>query len=279
MYCSGKLAMFGRQMLSRTTRMHLLFFALVVSLVPAAFAQGPVAKVLEMSGQVSLQQGGYLKPVFTGDTIKQMQVIVTGPDGWAKFQYTDGSTFEVFPNAQVIFREQPTDWEHLLNVIIGRVKVMIQHAPGVPNHKNVTTPTALISVRGTVFDINVEDTDGTTFVAVEEGIVDVQNLTAGGPVPRLQAGESIHVYRGQPLALAKDHGFIENRIFRAALDAAYRVVLGRSVGGPGGLPGAGPAGPQADKNKNGDKGGTGTTTAPAPPAPPAPPPPSSGTGH
>lgn len=270
--------MFGRQMLSRTMCMHFLFLALVVSLVPAAFAQDPVAKVLEMSGQVSLQQGGYLKAVSTGDTIRQMQVIVTGPDGWAKFQYTDGSTFEVFPDSRVIFREQPTDWEHLLNVIIGRVKVMIQHAPGVPNHKNVTTPTALISVRGTVFDIKVEDDDGTTFVAVEEGIVGVQNLTAPGPVPQLQAGESIHVYRGQPLAMAKDHGILQNQVFRAVQNALYQVLLGRPTGPGGGLPGAGTSGPQADKNKNGGSG-TGTTTAPAPPAPPAPPPPSAGSGH
>src|SRR6185437_5847251 len=171
--------MLRRHMLSRTARPTLLLPALVVFLATSAFGQSYVAKVLEMTGQVSLLQGGYQTPISVGDSVKQMQVIVTGPQGWAKFQYTqDGSTFEVFPNSQVIFREQPTDWEHLLNIMIGRVKVWIQHAPGVKNYKNVTTPTAVISVRGTVFDVSVEDDDGTTVVTVDEGIVGVRNLTA-----------------------------------------------------------------------------------------------------
>jgi hypothetical protein len=33
----------------------------------------------------------------------------------------------------------------------------IQHLPGIPNPNNVTTPTALISVRGTIFDVDVQD--------------------------------------------------------------------------------------------------------------------------
>jgi hypothetical protein len=271
-------------MLSRTTRTLLWLATFVVCLAPAVFAQEPVAKVLDMSGQVSLLQGGYQKAISTGDTIRQMQVIVTGPDGWAKFQYTDGSTFEVFPKSQVIFREQPTDWEHLLNIIIGHVKVWIQHAPGVPNHKNVTTPTAVISVRGTVFDVNVEDDDGTTFIAVEEGVVGVRNLTAPGPVPELQAGESIHVFRNQPLVVQKDHGMLYNKLYRAAQEALYQVLLGHpgGIGGIGGVgggvptAGGGTVGAQGDKGKNG--GSTGTGTAPAPPAP-APPPAPSGSGH
>ena len=276
-------------MLSRTTRSLLSFLAAVVCLAPAALAQDPVATVIDMSGQVSLQQGGYLKAVNRNDVIRQMQVVVTGPDGWAKFQYTDGSTFEIFPKSQVIFREQPTDWEHLLNIMIGHVKVWIQHAPGVPNPKNVTTPTAVISVRGTVFDVNVEDTDGTTFVSVDEGLVGVRNLTAPGPVPELRPGQSIYVYRNQPLVMQKDYGMLYNRMFRAAEDLFYRVALGRTTGGGGiGGLGGGPVGAQGDKGKNGgggtstgtgNGGSTGTGSAPAPPAPPpAPPAPTTG-GH
>ena len=35
----------------------------------------------------------------------------------------------------------------------------------------MTSPTAVISVRGTVFDVVVQDDDGTTFVTVDEGEV------------------------------------------------------------------------------------------------------------
>ena len=87
-------------------------------------------------------------------SVKQQQVIKTGPDGYAKFQVSDGSTFEVFPNSEVTFRKTYGIGD-LLNVWMGKVKVYIQHLPGIPNPNNVTTPTALISVRGTIFDVDV----------------------------------------------------------------------------------------------------------------------------
>src|SRR5271165_5289606 len=129
----------------------------VVCLAPlqAQKLKQPVATVVDFSGQVSVMDGsgGMLAPLTLRAEVRQTQVIVTGPDGWAKFQYTDGSTFEIFPKSTVVFQEHPADWEHLLNIWIGHVKVWIQHAPGVKNYKNVSTPTALISVRGTVFSI------------------------------------------------------------------------------------------------------------------------------
>ena len=112
-------------------------------------------------------------------------MIVTGSDGYAKFQVADGSTFEIFPDSQVMFRNSMGVGE-LLNVMIGKIKVWIQHAPGIPNPNSVATPTALISVRGTVFIVDVKDTDGTTDVDVDEGIVDVRNLRMGGQVRLIQ---------------------------------------------------------------------------------------------
>ena len=172
--------------------------ALVVSLTPLA-AQDSSAKVIYQVGQVSLSNGGYFKALSVGDTVKAQQLIVTGPDGYARFEVSDGSTFEVFPNAKVVFRETPGNWQHLLNVWIGRVKVFMQHAPGVPNPNQVTSPTAVISVRGTVFDVVVQDDDGTTFVTVDEGEVAVRNMTAPGNPAILHPGDSITVYRGQQL--------------------------------------------------------------------------------
>jgi hypothetical protein len=149
------------------------------------------------------------------------------------------------------------------------VKVYIQHLNGIPNPNNVSSPTAVISVRGTVFEVSVEDQDGTTFVSVDEGLVAVRSKAPAGGEVLLQPTESIRVFKNQPLAQRMDKSGIARAVVRAVQDAA-RVALQRQVGGGGGV-GTTPttstgAGPSGDKGKP-------TTTAPAPPSAPPPPPP------
>jgi hypothetical protein len=165
----------------------------------------------------------------------------------------------------------------LLNVWMGKVKVYIQHLNGLPNPNNVTTPTALISVRGTIFDVDVQDADGTTFVTLDEGLVDVRHLQVASKVIRLNPGESIQVLPNLPLAaLPHDKGVVARQLLRALQDAIRQAIYQRP-NGPG--TSGGPVGPgtsggvQGDKGKNtGTGGGTGAPTG-APPAPPPPPPP------
>ena len=82
----------------------------------------------------------------TGDQVLPQQTIVTGPNSYAVFQVADGSTFDVYPNAQLIFRNNRGDWSDLLEILLGKVKIQIQHVGGVPNHNKVRTPTAVIAV-------------------------------------------------------------------------------------------------------------------------------------
>jgi hypothetical protein len=282
-------------MLSRlafTRAMHTLLIAasLMVSW-DSLYAQCPLAPqptdawVVVQSGDVSMMKdtSGYRKPLVPCSFVSQQQVIKTGPDGYAKFQVSDGSTFEVFPNSEVTFRKTYGIGD-LLNVWMGKVKVYIQHLPGIPNPNNVTTPTALISVRGTIFDVDVQD-DGATFVTLDEGLVDVRHLRVLSPIVRLNPGESVQVLPNTPLAaLPRDKGVILRQVLRGLEDAGRQAVYQRS-GSPGNVGGNGPVassgGVQGDKgSKNGGAtSGTGTPTgAPtgAPPAPPPPPPPPGG---
>jgi FecR protein len=263
--------------------------ALVVSFVPL-HAQCPLptdsrATVLVMSGSVSAMSdtSGYATPLFACGFVKAQQVIKTGADGYAKFQVSDGSTFEVFGNSEVTFRKTYS-FGDLLNVWLGKVKVYIQHLPGIPNPNNVTTPTALISVRGTIFDVDVEDLEGTTFVSLDEGQVVVKHLRVASPLVILKPGESVRVIPNLPLAaIGIDKGGLARRILQAFQDAARQVAYTRPGGttAPGGTPGT-TGGAQGDKGKNtGTTSGTGTgaptgsptgTSTGAPPAPPPPPP-------
>ena len=225
---------------------------------------------------------GMQTPVSMGLIVRQTQIIETGVDGWARFEYTDGSTFEVFPKSTVVFQEHPADWQHLLNVWIGHVKVWIQHAPGVPNYKNVQTPTAVISVRGTIFSVEVQDED-TTVVSVEEGAVDVRNTTVPvTTIPRLGPGQSITVIRNQQMGFNRGNSNgVVYKAMRAAEDVMYRLILLKRAGGTGPLGGPGVGGAQGDKSKTTGQPTSGSPTPPAsaPTPPPAPPAPPGGGGH
>jgi hypothetical protein len=276
-------------MFARAVHTLLIAVALVASSNPlraqcvlSAESIGTGAMVLFQSGDVSNagDRAGYRVIIATCGVVKQQQVIKTGPDGYAKFQVSDGSTFEVFPNSEVTFRKTFGIGD-LLNVWMGKVKVYIQHFPGVPNPNNVTTPTALISVRGTIFDVDVQD-DGTTFVTLDEGVVDVQHLRVASRVVRLNPGESVQVLPNLPLAaLPRDKGMIFRQILRGLEDAVRQVVYQRTgPTGPGGTPtgpvgtGSGPQGSGQGKN-TGTTTGTGNTGTGAPtgaPTAPAPPP-------
>src|ERR1017187_8768664 len=245
---------------ARAVHTLLIAASLVVSLNPLcaqcgvpAQSLGTGAMVLIQSGDVSKQgdRAGYRLAIPPCGIVNQQQVIKTGPDGYAKLQVSDGSTFEVFPNSEVTFRKTYGIGD-LLNVWMGKVKVYIQHFPGVPNPNNVTTPTALISVRGTIFDVDVQD-DGATFVTLDEGLVDVQHLRVASRVVRLNPGESIQVLPNTPLAaLPRDKGVILRQVLRGLEDAGRQAVYQRS-GSPGNVGGNGPVassgGVQGDKGK------------------------------
>ncbi len=224
------------------------------------------AKVISLQGQVSVLRDSEPWALNVGDSIQVRQVIVTGPDGFAEFQVSDGSTFQVYPNSNVVFRKNPPNWRDLLDVLVGKVRIHIQKLGGEPNPNRVMTPTAVISVRGTTFDVSVTDEDQTTVVSVEEGIVDVRHAFKPGVTKTLNAGETLHVYRDQPIAQSLiDKGALARRVMHSLADALFTAMTNPGTRGiklPGGNPG--PVGP-------------GQT--PPPPPPPGPPPPPPPPGH
>jgi ferric-dicitrate binding protein FerR (iron transport regulator) len=220
------------------------------------------AKVVSMTGQVSVLRDSEPWALNVGDLVQSQQVILTGPDGYAKFQTSDGSTFEVYPSSNIIFRKNPGNLRDLLDLFVGRVKVHIQRLGGEPNPNRIMTPTAVISVRGTTFDVSINDDDETTIVSVEEGSVEVRHALKPGPAKIVNAGESLHVYKDEPLAKSLiDKNELFHRIVRGLGDAAYRIAI--SPPGHIGLP-----------IPTGGGGGSGDTQ---PHPPPTAPPPTGGT--
>lgn len=226
------------------------------------------ARAVVVQGSVSLLKDAGMWAVNAGDRIQARQVVITGPDGYASFEVSDGSTFEVFPNSRVTFRANPGNWRELVDVWLGRIRVHIEKLGGQPNPNRVHTPTAVISVRGTIFDVEVNDDDETTRVAVEEGQVAVEHrlMPRDGDPKVLNPGDEVLVYRNQPLNLARrmDKG----RVMQYLADAVYQILirtprLPGGGSGPGSVPTGTPLPPTTGGGLPGDTGAT-----PPPPPPP-----------
>jgi len=203
-----------------------------------------------------------------GDLIQPQQIVVTGPDGWGVFQVSDGSKFEVYPNSRVCFRANRSEWKDILEVWLGKVRVQIEHFGNLPNHNRVHTPSAVISVRGTVFDVTVDDE--VTLVEDIEGSVSVTHLLKPGPPRILNAGEYVRVFRNEPLGKALfDRGGALQRVAQAARDALYQAATNARNGTTtiAKAPTTSTTPCSCDKDN-------GPPPPPAPPPPPTAPPPS-----
>jgi uncharacterized protein (DUF433 family) len=252
------------------SKMQLTLAALLVAGCAGLRAQCPLpgadgsSRLLSFTGQVSVMRGGnYAWALNTCDSVKPQEVVVTGPDGWGVFQVADGSKFEVYPNSRVVFRANQNNWTDMLEIWLGKVRVQIEHLGGLPNNNKVRTPTAVISVRGTIFDVEVEPDTHTTLVQDEEGVVVVDHVLQ--PSQRiLHPGEYVRVYQNQPLAKAViDKSGALQKLAQAARDAFYQAAVNRN-GAVGRVP-------TSTTSVPGDKNGGGTPPPPVPPAPPAPP--------
>lgn len=246
-----------------------------VCLADSPFSDAPqnaaIAKTVE--GDVSVLRDFRLLALSPGDRVKVKETIVTGLDGHALFAVADGSTFEVFPNSRVVFRKNPPSWEQLLDILLGKVRVKIEHWGDRPNHNKVYTPPAVIAVRGTTFEITVDSEEVTT-VEVIEGVVEVRHLLLPtGRTAELRQGDVLRVYPNVPIARGSKAPGLMQRMVRAAMDAIVVAMQPRSVGTISG----GPAGGASAPGGVGDTGGgapppTNGPGAPPPSGPGAPPP-------
>ena len=226
-------------------------------------APGSTGKVLHVQGQVQILKDEVPWAINVGDVLNPKQEIITGIDGYAKIQVPDGSVFEIFPGSRATFRSNQGNMRELLDLWVGRIKVHIEKLNGQPNRNRINTPSAVISVRGTIFDVTVEDGES-TLILVEEGQVAVQHaLMPFGSEKLLNRGDYLRVYKSQPIAgKSFDKGGMLQKMLKLAADVW--VMQPRIGGGSSPIPtgGRGPVGLPGD------------TSAPAPPpsAPPPPPP-------
>lgn len=174
-------------------------FVLLVVALPlwAAPPAGVEGQMTEVKGDVSVVRGQAPPvPLRKNDTVQAGDEILTDRKSSATIRMPDSSTVRIYPNSHVVLRTETGTWKEFLHVLLGNVRVQIEKLSGRPNPKSLTTPTAIIAVRGTIFGVEVERT-GDTKVGVGKGLVSVANQLHPADEVLVKAGQSVWVRRDQ----------------------------------------------------------------------------------
>ncbi len=175
-----------------------LISALILSAGSAQAQDLVSAKVLSIEGQVEIRRQPRDQPQIQkiafkiADELKAGDTIVTGKSGKLVLGLSDGSQAVIAPKTTVVIKDLSQSPRTLFNVIRGKTRVHIEKLGGQPNPYRVNTPTAVIAVRGTIFDVLVDDDE--TQVFLHEGQVEVTNLTSPNQPVLLFAGQMTKVF-------------------------------------------------------------------------------------
>lgn len=143
-----------------------LILAALLFNLPLANAEGQARDVLlaDIRGQVMVREDGKeWKPAMAGTTLHESDEIRTGPDGFAEMLMDGGETANVqlkensyFKLRTMTFGKTSGEKTTLLDLAIGKVLV---HAEKLKNDSKfeVRTPTSTTGVRGTIFEVSVEE--------------------------------------------------------------------------------------------------------------------------
>lgn len=161
---------------------------------PAAAVSAPYAgaTISDFKGKVSIQlpAQSFAAPV-RGEVLPPDTTVNTD-EGRLLLKLSDGSDVLVRPHTKLLLKQpEASGWKYF-QIMIGRVRTQIQKRMGGSPAFQIGTPSAVISVRGTKFDVEV-DRRGFTEVDVDEGVVELEAVTGRGESVLITAGFSSRV--------------------------------------------------------------------------------------
>lgn len=138
----------------------------------------------------------------------------------------------------------------LLHVERGRLRAMFGSYTGT-DPRLVTTPSAVLAVRGTDYGLKVKK-NGDTRLVVFEGVVEAIDPTGRRPPVRIEGGQQTRIRTGRAAEAPKPHRLTPNDWDRG-FDApgAGMGTNGAMPGGPSGAPGAGQRSGSGSKRRGG----------------------------
>src|SRR5437870_1180439 len=173
---------------------------LVLLLLPSAvWAQGAL-QVSSVLGRVEWRSASSKTFVPLSATAQQLvqagDELRTGPDAQIVIEVPDGSYMVVSENSKLIIEDfWSGNLRNLVNLTVGKVRFYVQRLGARPNPSRVTTPTALIAVRGTILEIAIDEAQ-IAKVRCLEGRVAVETVGLPDREVILEAGRKTLVRPG-----------------------------------------------------------------------------------
>jgi hypothetical protein len=161
---------------------------------PAATASAPYAgaTISDFKGKVSIQLPAQAFAAPVRGEILPPETTVSTDDGRLLLKLSDGSDVLVRAHTKLLLKQpEASGWKYF-QLLMGRVRTQIQKRMGGSPAFQIGTPSAVISVRGTKFDVEV-DRRGFTEVDVDEGVVELEAVTGRGQSVMITAGFSSRV--------------------------------------------------------------------------------------
>jgi ferric-dicitrate binding protein FerR (iron transport regulator) len=194
-----------------------LLLTLLLLLPSAIWAQVGL-RVSSVTGSVEWRaaSGKNFRPLTASQPVQVGDEVRTGPDAQLILEVPDGSYMVVSENSKLVVEDfWSGDLRSLMNLMVGKVRFYIQRFGGRPNPYRVTTPTALIAVRGTTFDVIVDEAQMAE-VRCLEGRVAVEAVGLPNREVILEPGRKTLVRPGEyPLPpVANEAELIKNRVIR-----------------------------------------------------------------
>src|SRR6266853_2867898 len=150
------------------------------------------ATISDFKGKVGIQLPAQAFSAPVRGEVLPPDTTVNTDDGSLLLRLTDGSDILVRPHTKLVLKQPETSGWKYFQILVGRVRTSIQkHLGGTPAFQ-IGTPSAVISVRGTKFDVEV-DRRGFTEVDVTEGVVELEGLSGRGESVMITAGFSSRV--------------------------------------------------------------------------------------
>ncbi len=147
----------------------LLIFCLVLGMTSVSFAVEAkrTGKIIELDGTAEvLPVGGGSVPARIGMILNEGDTLKTAKGCWAvlSLEGTEKATVEVEENTQLLLSELMEDVDKgmqktLLDLAIGKILIRAQKLQHEKSKFEIKTPTSVVGVRGTTFEVEVEGLD------------------------------------------------------------------------------------------------------------------------